>query len=294
MTEPSLRTRIVGAIASRHIAGESIEDALPVCRWANDMGFSAIVSPWAGSGHSPRSMVGQYMNALDRLSEAKINFSLSIKLDALGYDVSLFDSLVDHAVSCGVRLHIDSLGPETADTALGFLRRATTKTQDVGFTLPARWRRSLQDADIVGELGSPVRIVKGQWPDPTAPGLDVHRNFIEIADRLAKWSLHVGVATHDLSLARKVLPKLAAATHHCALEQFFSLPLNGIDLANRFGCQYKVYVAYGSPGIPYNVRFTLARPRIAAWLVSDLVWRHRKPWEDHGVHQSLLQPGRIH
>jgi hypothetical protein len=61
--------------------------------------------------------------------------------------------------------------------------------------------RSLQDAERIIDYGILVRIVKGQWADPSAPGLDPRRNYLDIIHRLSGRAAHVAIATHDRILA---------------------------------------------------------------------------------------------
>ncbi len=283
MTIDTVRRSIVNTIASRHVAGRNIEDALRVSRWADRHGFSCIVSPWKGTGDTAEHMHREYKAAIDASYRQFPQSYLSIKLDALDYDTALFDDLLNFARARGFHVHIDSLDPDSADTALAFVERAVRARHSIGCTLPSRWERSLQDATYIAELGIPVRIVKGQWPDLLGRNMNATKNYVEIARRLAGKSRIVRIATHDTTLAGEVLEELSAANTPCEVEQFFTLPLNGSDLARKFGYPYRIYVAYGNPGLPYNVRFTLTRPRIAAWMLTDFALNRKRPWLEERV-----------
>ncbi len=124
-----------------------------------------------------------------------------------------------------------------------------------------------------------MRLVKGQWQDPEHQ-VEHRQNYLDIAQKLAGNVPYIGVATHDKNLARKVLQKLKPYRNLFELEQFFSLPLNGIDLASEIGCPFRVYTSYGFPAIPYNYRFAMTRPELGAWMVSDFAFHFKKPWEN--------------
>ncbi len=279
-----MRRSVVEVIASRHIAGRDLGDALRVCRWAAGRGFRAIVSPWGAPDDSPGRMFDFYRAALDAIGTEGFSAYLSIKLDAIRRDAGMFDDLLALAHERGILIHLDSLGPETADAAMQYVERAAKLSRTVGCTLPSRWRRSLDDAVPLADLGAHVRIVKGQWSDPGGTRLDCRRTYLEIANRLAGRCRSVGIATHDLPLAAKALRILGSRKTRCELEQFFSLPLNGAALAGRHGYPYRLYVAYGRPGIPYNTRFALSRPGMAAWVLADFALHRRKPWMDASEH----------
>lgn len=274
----ALRKDVVDIIASRHVAGPNIEDAIRVCRWASGQGLHSIIAPWAKPGDSFEGMYKQFEAALKFVGESKLDGYVSVKLEAIGNDFGLFTRLVDTARHYNVRIHLDSLGPESAPLNFDFLERASAFYKDLGCTLPARWKRSVQDAERAVELELSVRIVKGQWIDPEAPKLDFKSNYLAIASKLAGRARHVGVATHDTRLADRALKVLASSKTHFEFEQFFSLPLNGRQLAERYGCPYRMYVAYGYPGVPYNVRFSISRPSIIAWMLTDFAFKPKKPW----------------
>lgn len=276
----TIRSSIVSTVASRHIAGKDVQDALPICRWAQKKGYHSIVSPWAGPDDSPASMFDRYRAALDSLRDEGIDWYLSVKLESIGNDLGLFHELAGLAKSDGVRLHLDSLGPDSAPVSLSFLEKTVSLYENLGCTLPSRWKRSLTDAEKALDLGVSIRIVKGQWQEPSSARVDSRKNYMRIVEKLAGRARHVGVATHDAQLARKALARLASTHTHCELEQFFSLPLNGIDLTRKLGYQYRLYVAYGQPGVPYNVRLSLSRPSMIAWILTDFAVRPKRPWSE--------------
>jgi proline dehydrogenase len=280
-----VRNYVVSRIASRHVAGEDLKDALVVCEWAKSRGYNFVLSPWKNGELSDlnetdkKQNAESFLNAIDAVQRFQGRGYLSMKLDAIDYDFDLFIQLLDAAKSADVRVHIDSLGPDTADINFEFLERASKYRDNLGCTLPSRWKRSLTDAEKAIDLGLAVRLVKGQWQDPDHE-INHRQNYLNIAQKLAGNVPYVGVATHDKSLAKKVLKILKRYSNSFELEQFFSLPLNGIQLAEEMGCQLRIYTSYGFPAIPYNYRFALTRPELGAWMVTDFAFRFKKPWEN--------------
>ncbi len=277
----TIRSNIVSTVASRHIAGQDVADALPICRWAHKRGYHSVVSPWAGPDDTPKSMFDRYRGVFDSLRKEEFDWYLSVKLESIGNDIGLFHELAGLAKTSGVRLHLDSLGPESAPVSLGFLEKTVAIYDNLGCTLPSRWQRSLADAERALDLGVSVRIVKGQWKEPSTIRVDSRGNYLDIVEKLAGRARHVGVATHDAALARKAMARLTSSNTHCELEQFFSLPLNGINLTRKLGYQYRLYVAYGQPGVPYNIRLSLSRPSMIAWILTDFAVRPKRPWVEN-------------
>ena len=182
------------------------------------------------------------------------------------------------AREAGVRIYFGSLDYESAGAYFSFLAKAVARGHRFGCTLPSRWMRSLDDVERVVDLGLDVRVVKGQWADPVAPRLDCRKNFLEIISRLVGRGILVGVATHDVSVARKALRTLFDTSTTFGMEKFFSLPPNCMNLAKRFECNYRIHVAYGGDGIPYNTRFAFRRPQLFVWVARDILGNRRQPW----------------
>lgn len=279
-----LRTKVVNKIAARHVAGPALRDALKICRWADRHGINTNIEPWTFAQDSSEIMLEQYSAAVNAILTTGYNCTLGVKPVCLNYDVGLFTELIEFARMHNIRIHIGSTDLESAKKNFAFLEKATTIYSELGCTLPSRWARSLDDTQRVVDLGLYVRVVKGQWLDPTAPRLDSRKNFLTIVSRLVDKCRCVGVATHDSRLAEKALGILSSSQNEYEMEQFFSLPLNGLSLSRRFSCPYRIHVAYGNPGLPYNVRFGPHRPMTIAWVASDFLRRRRQPWtEDEGI-----------
>lgn len=288
----TVRNKIITKVASRHIAGPEIKDAIKVCRWAGQQGFGIILSPWAkaidndaalrsGSKIMPfKVMLQRYKESIDSIQNVNPNGYVSVKLNAIGYDFGIFRELLEYAASHDVRVHVDSLDPDSVSQVYKFLNKASEFNRYLGCTLPSRWKRSLRDAEAAIDLGIAVRIVKGQWEDTGPDQPDCRQNYVAIAEKLAGRAVYVGVATHDGALAETAVKELTIRKTNCEIEQFFSLPLNGIKLARRLNVPYRLYVAYGHPGIPYNIRFAVSRPSLAVWMGADFIRRSRKPWSN--------------
>jgi proline dehydrogenase len=201
-----------------------------------------------------------------------------VKLSALEFDAGLFAELDMASARTERPLHIDALSPETVDTTWQLLQAAPRAGQ-IGVTLPGRWRRSAADASLAERLGLRVRIIKGQWADPAANGVDPARGFLDVVDRMCGHSGGVGVATHDVPLLTESLRRLNAAGTPSTAELLFGMPFGApARTARRLGVPIRVYVPYGRAGPPYGIADVTDRPVAAWWLVQDLVLGKDKTW----------------
>ncbi|HKY33099.1 MAG TPA: proline dehydrogenase, partial [Candidatus Polarisedimenticolia bacterium] len=196
---------------------------------------------------------------------------LSLKAPALDFDLRLVRTVAEAARRRGTGLHFDSHGPEQADATFALLAAAARTGLRIGCTLPSRWRRSAADAEAALAMGVPVRLVKGQWPDPSHRG-DPRRGYLDLADRLAGRAPRVFVATHDEALGREALRRLREAGTPCTLELLYGLPARACRrAARRAGVGVRVYVPFGRGWLPYAAAQAASRPWILWWLARDLV-----------------------
>ena len=259
--------------ARAYIAGPAIEDAVRASQQLAGRGFAATIGFWDGPGDTPRGVADDYLAALDAISSAKLDAYLSIKLPALGSSDALLDEVLARAKAHGIRIHFDSLGPETADDAWRAITRAASDRENsLSVSLPGRWKRSLDDADAAVAHGVAVRVVKGQWPDVDWPELEMREGFLNVINRLAGRARHVSVASHDVELAAEALKRLKTTNTSHDLELLYGLPeRRSLRLAEQQATPVRFYVPYGKAYLPYALGQARRNPRLFWWLLRDSV-----------------------
>ncbi len=266
-------------IAPAYIAGPEVKDAIRLCRQCDQNGWYSTICPWSGPNESPEIVASHYRDALSALKGETLDCYLSIKVHSLKYDFNMLKEILDIASEKNTRIHFDSVGPETASPSLSLLERALAFYKNLGYTLPARWQRSLSDANRLIDMGVAIRVVKGQWPDPVEPSLDPAARFLDLIDLLSGKAAKVAVATHDVELAKKSLNKLRCAGTPCELEQLFGLPLRDDRIAKPFDIKVRLYIPYGYAYLPYDISEAKKRPVIFVWLLKDLLIGKRNAYK---------------
>lgn len=273
----SLKERFVRRLTASHLAGPDLRDALHIRQEAAHRGWMCTLAYWSGPDDTPAAVVRTSMAALESLLADATGGYLSVKVPALGYDIGAITALLQRAEPSGVRIHFDAMDPESAERTFDILRKCAASHTNIGCTLPARWRRSLDDAEALAGMGIPIRIVKGQWQDPLHRRIDVRRQFLEIVRRLADSASIVAVATHDRPLARRSLTLLKESGRSCEMEQMSGLPQNCRHLAHELGVPFRIYIPFGYPSLPYDIRQVRARPAVIAWALRDAVAGKHRP-----------------
>ena len=264
-------------LAASHLAGPAVGDAIRLAELFSGRGWSCAIGPWVSPDSTPRDNFSIYCLAIDAIVARGLDGYLSIKLSTIGYDEGMFGELLARGRGARVRIHCDSIGPESADPTMAMVGKAAAAHTNVGSTLPAGWRRSPTDALRLAEWGVAARIVKGQWSDPGGRVNDIRSCYVGLARTLAGKGIRVGIATHDRRVARESISLLVAAGTPCDMEQLSGLPQNCASIARSLGVPFRVYIPYGYPYLPYDIWQVRARPAVAIWALRDFIAGKHRP-----------------
>ena len=161
--------------AERFVAGESLEQVLGVVARLNAKGISASLDLLGESVHSEdeaRAASREYLNMLDRIHERQLDANVSLKLTAMGLDISeslcvtLVSAILDRAREhCTfVRLDMESSAYTERTLRLFYERFRPAYPEQVGIVLQSYLRRTDADVARAVEAQVRVRILRGRLP----------------------------------------------------------------------------------------------------------------------------------
>jgi hypothetical protein len=176
-TLPLVPKAVVRRIASRYVAGETLEEALALVRSLNAEGCKATLDVLGEDVTRPdetEATVIEYERALADIAARGLDSNISVKLTALGLKLDpahcrlQFARIVEAAKAHGIFVRIDMEdSPVTEETIRIFFE--FHKVYDrVGIVLQAYLRRSAEDARRIAEVGGNVRVCKGIYVEPPA------------------------------------------------------------------------------------------------------------------------------
>jgi proline dehydrogenase len=276
---PLVPKPIVGRVASRYVAGESLADAIRIVRNLNQQGAMATVDV-LGEEVSERAKataaVEEYLRVFETIDREKVDSNVSIKLTLLGLKIDEgfcrdnVARIVETAKRFGNFVRIDMEDNTTTDATLRIYRELHARYGNLGVVLQAYMRRTLRDIEELPAEGASVRLCKGIYVEPRAiawKGYDtVRHNYVQALDKLLSRGVYVGIATHDEFLA-------CAATalidrHGLKPDQYEFQMLLGVDEELRriliaAGHRLRVYVPYGHDWYPYSIRRLRENPEVA-------------------------------
>lgn len=252
----------VPGLVERFVPGPGAGHAAQLCARLGRRGLASSVGYFHPGDADGAAIVAVYRDVAARLKAAGADACLAVKAPALGFDPALVAAIAEG----GLPLVLDAHGEPQADATLALVQALP----GLGAALPARWRRSLGDAQALRAGPARLRIVKGEWADPAGDVSDIPASYLELVRALAGRTAPVAVATHDPVLAQAALELLKDAGTPCELEQLRGLPRRRTSaIAARLGVPVRLYCPFGPGWWPYAIDKALARPYLPLWLVRD-------------------------
>jgi proline dehydrogenase len=286
---PFVPRGVVRAFSRRYIAGDALEDAVAVVRGLNQDGYLATLDV-LGESVDRRALaegaVSDYMQALSAIREERIDSNVSVKLTQLGlkldpeFCLANVRTLALAAAERGTFVRIDMEDSTCTSATLDLYRTLRGEgIGNIGVVLQACLRRSLSDARALPERSN-VRVCKGIYIEPRAIAYHdrrvVNRNYVRILEELLDRGSYVGIATHDEELLWEGMRLVELKRR--GVEGYEFQMLLGVDeelrgLVRRAGHRLRVYVPYGSHWYAYSLRRLKENPRIAGYVLRNLLGR---------------------
>ena len=276
---PYIPKGIVGAVASRYVAGNTVQDAIAVARTLAGDGACAtmdILGEEVQDSGLASSYTSQYMALTDAISDAGIASSVSIKPTMLGLDISdelcerNIHMIFEHAARLGIRVAIDMEDHSTTDFTLAVHRRMHEEFGNAGTVLQAYMRRTLADIDGLPVDNCQIRLCKGIYVEAESIAYkgyeEIRANYLKALERLFERGIFVGIATHDEYLVNAALEMIASRGLNSGHYEFQMLLGVLPQLRARIlstGHPLRVYIPYGPDWYAYSVRRLRENPAVA-------------------------------
>jgi proline dehydrogenase len=275
---PLLPKFVVGRVAARYVAGETLDEAVVTIRALNEEGAMATID-LLGEEVSTRepatAAVAEYLRILERIASERLDCNISVKPTQLGLKIDNdfcrgnYELLAARAKVQGTFMRLDMEDHTTTNATLGLYRHLHERFGNVGPVLQAYMRRTLRD---IAELpaGANVRLCKGIYVEPRAvawkPYETVRHNFLAALEKLFQQGVYVGIATHDEHLVCGAIA--LADRYQVPRERYEFQMLLGVEKSLRKiliaeGHRLRVYVPYGRDWYKYSLRRLRENPQVA-------------------------------
>jgi proline dehydrogenase len=280
--------RLAKSFANRFVAGETLDSALAAVAKLNARGITASLDLLGESVHNEaeaRAAGQAYITMLDRIHERKVDANVSVKLTAMGLDisedlcVSIMHKILQRARDYGSFVHIDMESSEYTQRTLDLFdqRLYPAYRESVGIVLQSYLYRTFADVEHANLIKARVRLCKGAYMEPETVAYpekkDVDANYVRSMHELMLKGNYPGIATHDEAIIKEA--KQFARVNDIASNRYEFQMLYGVrrDLQDRLvrqGYRMRVYVPFGTQWYPYLMRRLAERPANVAFLTGNM------------------------
>jgi proline dehydrogenase len=275
--------------ARRFVAGESLAEALQAVRELNAKGMTAsldLLGESVTDEREAREAGKAYLQILDRIHAEKLDSNASVKLTAMGQDISedlcaqIMQEILDKARAYETFVRLDMESSAYTEKTLRFFedRLYPNYPKNVGIVLQSYLRRTEADVRRANELKCRVRICKGAYKEPESVAYpdkdDVDANYVKCMKILMSEGNYPGLATHDEKIIDEAVRY--AKEQKISPDRFEFQMLYGVrrDLQERLvkeGWRMRVYVPFGTQWYPYLMRRLAERPANVAFITGNIV-----------------------
>lgn len=281
--------RLAKKFAGRFVAGETLEEALPAVRALNDKGITASLDLLGESVTNDReahAAANEYLTILDRIHQQGLDANASVKLTAMGLDISeelcigiMHDVLGRaQAYNSFVRLDMES-SAYTATTLRLFEERFYPAYKDnVGIVLQSYLYRTSSDVERAIQLKCRVRLCKGAYKEPASVAFpdkkEVDANYVKCMHLLLEQGNYPGIATHDPAIiadAKRFVTENGIDRSRFEFQMLYGIRRDLQDQLVKEGYRIRVYVPFGGQWYPYLMRRLAERPANVAFITGNVV-----------------------
>jgi proline dehydrogenase len=274
--------------AARFVAGESLDEAVPVLRSLNQQGFitnTTLLGEGVRDEATANQVVDAYAQILDRVAAEGLQTRIALKLTHLGLDLgeefaeANLAGLLERAAGYGNFIRIDMEESGRVEPTLRIYRRLRAEGhENVGAVLQSYLYRSERDLEDLLSLTPNLRLVKGAYLEPVTVAYpekaDVDRAYLRMAERALHAGGYTAIATHDDRIIEHVIE--LTEREGIGRERFEFQMLYGVRQALQqqlVARGYRVLIAtpFGPEWYYYLMRRLAERPANVLFLAKNLV-----------------------
>ncbi len=284
-----IHNRATRGVSRRFVAGETLDDAMETTRALNGRSFHVSLDHLGENvtdAKEAMSAAQDYITILDRIKREGVDANISIKLTALGLDISQelceqnMCQILQHAQQFPIFVRIDMEGSAYTAQTVDITLRMHRQFEHVGTVIQSCMHRSKRDIEELIAQGVRVRLVKGAYKEPPEVAYqqkkEVDQHYVRLMMQLLLHGNYPAFATHDESIINAACKY--ARDNGIDKASFEFQMLYGIrrDLQQKLvsqGYNVRIYVPYGSQWYPYLMRRMAERPANLMFVMSNAIRR---------------------
>ena len=284
-----IHNRATRAVSRRFVAGEVLDDAIEATRALNQMKMHVSLDHLGENVTDAKEAISaaqDYIAILDRIKQAGVDANISVKLTALGLDISqeLCEQnvcrILEYAQQVPIFVRIDMEGSAYTEQTVDITLRMHKQYEHVGTVIQSCMHSSKKHIEQLNAQGVRVRLVKGAYKEPKTVAFqhksEVDHNFIRLMTILLRRGTYPAIATQDEAIINATCK--FARDNGISRSAFEFQMLYGIrrELQEKLvsqGYNLRIYVPYGSQWYPYLMRRMAERPANLLFVLSNVIRR---------------------
>ena len=281
--------RLAKKFASRFVAGEQLDEALNAVRDLNAKGISAsldLLGESVTNEREARATGAAYLAILDRIHRQALDANVSLKLTAMGLDiseelcVSIMHDVLGRARDYGtfVRLDMESSAYTDRTLSLFYDRLYPAYKENVGIVLQSYLYRTWSDVERAIQAKCRVRLCKGAYKEPAAVAFpektEVDKNYEKCMQSLLEQAHYPALATHDPTIiehAKAFVSQRGVERSRFEFQMLYGVRRDLQQQLVREGYRMRVYVPFGTQWYPYLMRRLAERPANVAFITGNVM-----------------------
>ncbi len=279
--------RVGRSAARRFVAGETLEEAIEATHALNQRGIQValdLLGENVTDAQEAQAATHDYIQALHLIRKANVDANISVKLTALGLDISHdlccenLCTLLDCARDLNIFICVDMEGSLYTERTVDITLHMHERYDMVGTVMQSYLYRSHKDTEQLIAQGVRIRLVKGAYREPENVAYqekyDVDKSYLRLTEMLLARGNFPAIASHDEHIIAAACKY--ARDHGISKSSFEFQMLYGIrrDLQEKLvkqGYNMRVYVPYGSQWYPYLMRRMAERPANLMFFMSNIL-----------------------
>lgn len=275
--------------ANRFVAGETLDTAVAAVRKLNASGMTVSLDLLGESVHNEaeaRAAGKEYLQILDRIHSEKLDANVSVKLTAMGMDISeelcvdVMQRILQRAAEYRTFVRLDMESSAYTEKTLDMFeqRLFPAYRESVGVVLQSYLYRTAADVEHMNQIRARVRICKGAYKEPESVAFpdkkDVDASYVRCMKLLMTKGNYPGIATHDeriIAAAKEFARENRILPDKYEFQMLYGVRRDLQDQLIREGYRLRIYVPFGTQWYPYLMRRLAERPANIAFLTGNVV-----------------------
>ncbi len=280
-----MTNRATRGVSRRFVAGETLNEAMETTRKINQQGMHVSLDHLGENVSDEREAkrsAQDYISALDSIKQKGVDANISIKLTALGLDISQelceqnVCNILEHANKYGIFVRLDMEGSAYTERTVDMALKMHEQFEHVGTVIQSALYRSKKDIDQLIAQGVRVRLVKGAYKEPKEIAFqnkrEVDSSYVLLMMNLLSRGNYPAIATHDeaiINTACKYARDQGISKGTFEFQMLYGIRRNLQEKLVRAGYNMRIYVPYGSQWYPYLMRRMAERPSNLMFVLSN-------------------------